>query len=79
MTADEVIARLRVLPPDTPVLVEGYENGFDEIVELKGQDVVRYRHAQPWDGQYQPPERFEEPATGIMQAAVILGRRGQLR
>ena len=79
MTADEVIARLRIFPPDTPVLVEGYENGFDEVIELKGQDVVRYRHAQQWDGQYQPPERFEEPATGIMQAAVILGRRGQLR
>lgn len=79
MTADELIARLRVLPPDTPVLVEGYENGFDEIVELKGQDVVRYRHAQPWDGQYQSPERFEKPAAGIVQAAVILGRRGPLR
>ncbi len=79
MTANELITRLRVLPPDTPVLVEGYENGFDDVIELKGQDVVRYRHAQPWDGQYQPPERFEEPATGIVQAAVIVGRRGPLR
>ncbi|WP_339807074.1 hypothetical protein [uncultured Marinobacter sp.] len=79
MTADELIARLSALPPDTPVLVEGYENGFDEIIALKGQDVVRYRLAQPWDGQYQPPERFEKPTAGIVQAAVILGRRGPLR
>ena len=79
MTVDELIARLQDLPPETPALVEGYENGFDEIIALKGQDVVRYRHAQSWDGQYQPPERFEEPATGIMQAAVILVRRGPLR
>jgi hypothetical protein len=79
MTVDELIARLQALPPDTPVLVEGYENGFGEVIALRGQDVVRYRHAQPWDGQYQPPERFEKPATGIMQAAVILGRRGPLR
>lgn len=59
--------------------MEGYENEFDEVIDLKRQGVVRYRHAQPWDGQYQPPDRFEQPTTGIMQAAIILGRRGPRR
>jgi len=29
MTADELIKQLQKLPPETPVLVEGYETGFD--------------------------------------------------
>ena len=33
MTAKELIARLTSLPPETPVLVEGYETGFDDIVD----------------------------------------------
>lgn len=79
MTVEELIARLQELPPATQVLVEGYENGFDEIIELQAREVVRYHHAQPWDGQYQPPERFKEPATGVIRATVILGRREPLR
>ena len=50
MTAEELIAQLQKLPPETPVLVEGYETGFDEIVELTPDEVVGYRHAQEWDG-----------------------------
>lgn len=52
MTAEELIAQLQELPPETPVLVEGYETGFDDIVELTPEQVVRYRHAQEWDGEY---------------------------
>ncbi|WP_323753279.1 hypothetical protein [Marinobacter sp.] len=76
MTAEELIARLEALPPDTPVLVEGYETGFDDIVEFTSEQVVRYRHAQEWDGEYQAPDRFSSQETGALQAAVIRGRRG---
>ena len=79
MTADEMITLLQTLPPDTPVLVEGYENGFDEVVDLKTQEVVRYRHAQPWDGQYQSPDRFKKAPADVARAAVILGWRRHLR
>ncbi len=59
MTVKELIERLQTLPPDTPVLVEGYETGFDEVIDLSRHELVRYRHAQPWDGEYQPVERFK--------------------
>ncbi|PSF08137.1 hypothetical protein C7H09_09210 [Marinobacter fuscus] len=62
MTAEELITQLQKLPPETPVLVEGYETGFDEIVELTPEQVVRYRHAQVWDGEYQ--------ALGVCAAEV---------
>jgi len=79
MTAEELIAQLQELPPETPVLVEGYETGFDDIVELTPEQVVRYRHAQEWDGEYQTPDRFSNPEIGVRQAAVIRGRRGSRR
>jgi len=41
MTAEELITQLQKLPPETPVLVEGYETGFDDIVELTPEQVVR--------------------------------------
>ncbi|OZC34773.1 hypothetical protein B9Q17_10105 [Marinobacter vinifirmus] len=71
MTAEELMAQLQKPPPETPVLVESYETGFDEIVELTPEEVVRYRHAQEWDGEYQAPDRFSNPETGVRQAAVI--------
>ena len=79
MTVEELIARLEALPPESPVLVEGYETGFDDIVELTPEHVVRYRHAQEWDGEYQAPGRFSNLETGVRQAVVIRGRRGNRR
>jgi hypothetical protein len=79
MTAEELIAQLQELPPETPVLIEGYETGFDDIVDLTHEQVVRYRHAQEWDGEYQAPDRFSNSETRVLQAAVILGRRGHRR
>lgn len=40
MTAEELITQLQKFPPETPVLVEGYETGFDEIVELTPAHVL---------------------------------------
>jgi hypothetical protein len=79
MTAEELIAQLEKLPPETPVLVEGYETGFDDIVELTPEQVVRYRHAQEWDGEYQTLDRFSNTETGRLKAVVIHGRRGHRR
>jgi hypothetical protein len=79
VTAEELIARLEALPPDTPVLVEGYETGFDDIVELTSEQVVWYRHAQEWDGEYQPLDRFSSQETGALHAAVIRSRKGNRR
>jgi len=79
MTAEELIVQLRKLPPETPVLVEGYETGFDDVVELSPEQVVRYRHAQEWDGEYQTLDRFSNTETERLQACVVRGRRGHRR
>jgi len=79
MTAAELIERLKTLPPESIILVEGYETGYDDIVEITPEQVVWYRNAQEWDGEYQSPERFSNPATKAVQASVIRGRRGNKR
>ncbi|MCE0760059.1 hypothetical protein LWH94_12690 [Marinobacter sp. G11] len=79
MTAEELIEQLKELPPETPVLVEGYETGFDDIVELTMEQVVQYRHAQEWDGEYQKSNRFAKQIIGAPNAVVIRGRRGDRR
>ncbi|MDM8181347.1 hypothetical protein [Marinobacter salarius] len=125
MTAAELIAQLKALPPETPVLVEGYETGFDEIVDLRAVEVSRLAQPEDWEGEFdklaqlpccnqgakgglrgllsqiKPDTRFTEeesrdsaiydeveceasessstPETGVLQAAVIRGRRGHRR
>lgn len=79
MTAAELIATLEDLPPDTPVLVEGYETGYDDIAGLKSLKVIRYRNAQEWDGEYQASEKFSNTGKDAVSAVLILGRRGHLR
>ncbi|MBQ0746056.1 MAG: hypothetical protein KBT73_05830 [Marinobacter sp.] len=73
MTAEELIEQQKALQPETTVLVEGYETGFDQ--------VVRYRHAQERDDEHQAADRFANLETGVLsttvlQGVVIRGRRG---
>lgn len=79
MTAEELIERLKVLPAETPVLVEGYETGYDDIAGLKPLKVTRYRNAQDWDGEYQAAEKFSDTENSAFSAVLIFGRRGHLR
>ncbi|WP_339806446.1 hypothetical protein [uncultured Marinobacter sp.] len=52
MTAEELIAQLQALPPETRVLVEGYETGFDDIVALETVEVARIAQPGDWEGEY---------------------------
>jgi hypothetical protein len=79
VTVEELITQLQALPPKTPVLVEGYETGFDGIVDLAEQHVAQYRNAQEWDGEYQALDRFTKPERVALKTVVILGRRGDRR
>ena len=72
MTAGELIAQLREFPDYTPVLVEGYEDGWNSIAVVRAASVVRDPEPHDWNGEYQ----FGRPGK---DAALIIGRRGHLR
>ena len=79
MTAAELIERLKTLPPESTVLVEGYETGNNDIVELTPEQVVWYRNAQEWDGEYQTLDCFSSTEAERQPVAIIRGRRGHRR
>lgn len=79
MTVAELMDLLRDLPPETRVLVEGYETGYDDIVELRPLEVFRYRNAQEWDGEYQAKNEHSGQESHTVSAVAIVGRRGRLR
>ncbi len=78
MTAAELIEHLRQYPAETPVLVQGYETGWDSIHSMRLANVVPYCKANAWDGEYQEAREFKRPETSF-PAILIEGRRGHLR
>ncbi|MCK2127264.1 hypothetical protein [Thauera chlorobenzoica] len=79
MTVADLIEQLRKLPPELPVLVEGYETGWDAIYDIRTSYLIRNAQANDWDGEYEEPGKAE-PKPGLPhQAALIVGRRGHRR
>ena len=76
MNVAELIEHLRKFPDDLPVLIEGYETGWDGIHELRTDGVVRYRKAEAWDGEYQLATEFKQAGQ---PAVLLVGRRGERR
>lgn len=56
MTAQELIAILQECPPDMLVLVDGYEEGLDNILRIREVQVLRDDNRALWSGLYFEPE-----------------------
>ncbi len=53
MTAHELIRNLQALPPNTKVVVRGYEDGYNDILQLKRVKIKRKVDAYWFDGEYE--------------------------
>ena len=69
MTAHELIAELQKLPPETRVVVSGYEEGFDDISRLSPISITPKPNTKAWEGRLQANEPGE--------AAVLIFGRGR--
>ena len=76
MNVEELIEQLHQLPGNLPVLIEGYETGWDGIHELRTACVVPYRKAEAWDGEYHLATEFKQAGQ---PAVLLVGRRGERR
>lgn len=89
-TVAELIELLQQYPVDMPVLVEGYETGFDQVHSLVIEQIQRVHHPEGHDGQAQKIDDIDHgPHSGIgagwdlekhpvgepFKALVILGER----
>jgi hypothetical protein len=92
MTVAELLAVLAELPPDTPILVDGYEGGFEragcsviEVQELRGLPDWYGPFMRPIvaselviDGDWQvTPDRTRPELVGEPRTAVVIGRSGE--
>lgn len=47
MTIHDLIERLKVLPPSTPVYIDGYEGGLEDLLPSSIYMALVRRHANP--------------------------------
>ncbi|MGI6240490.1 MAG: hypothetical protein ACOYJW_00950 [Candidatus Omnitrophota bacterium] len=69
MKVKELIEKLKALPAEARVLVQGYEDGFDNVVAVKEISVAKRADAADYNGEY------EESDQNAETAAAILGNR----
>ncbi len=69
-TVKDLIASLTKFPQDLPVLVSGYESGFECFYEPEILDLVYNNDTMYYDGEYQFPLEGEIPDV----TAVVLQR-----
>jgi len=77
MTINILIKKLKELPGETQVLVQGYENGFDDIRFVRSATVCKNpKIGNWWDGEYMV---MEKAGKNTQLVVVITGnpRQGQ--
>lgn len=53
MTAKELIQHLQTLPPDTKIVVRGYEDGYNDILKVKKVKIKLNPNSYIWEGEYE--------------------------
>jgi hypothetical protein len=53
MTASELIQQLKELPPDTKIVVRGYEDGYNDILKLRTIKIKPIENAHWYLGEYE--------------------------
>lgn len=52
MTVKDLKEKLSECPDDMVIITHGYEDGYDEIVEIKDIDVFKRKSPSWWEGEY---------------------------
>lgn len=53
MTVAELLKQLQSFPPDTKVVVRGYENGYNDILKFRVQKIKPNPTTHWFDGEYE--------------------------
>ncbi len=73
MKVSELIDALQPFPSDAQVLVQGYEDGYDNIKTIRQMPVVKNPKDYDWAGEYD--DSLKENDKKAFPAVVILGKR----
>ena len=72
MIVKDLVDKLKTLPADANVLVQGYEDGFDDLKSVREIIVKKNQDAHDYNGEY---EEATEGDKISIRAVVILGNR----
>ncbi len=64
-TVTKLIEALKEFPADTPVVVSGYESGYENIMQPKLAKLQQQKENKYWDGEFQ---EVEQKCTGCGRA-----------
>lgn len=53
MTASELIQHLKALPPDTKIVIRGYEDGYNDILKLRTIKIKPDKNSHWYLGEYE--------------------------
>ena len=73
MTISELINELKLYPENTPVLVDGYENGYEHVISVNAISVIQNKKAAWYNGEFDRAEHEHKDNV----KAVILSRNRQ--
>ena len=75
MTVGELIGVLSELDKDTVVLVDGYEDGYDDISSIDDVKVFEKNTYASWEGKY-GDIRYSRNNAGLSEFKAVLISRG---
>ena len=67
-TVAKLIEALKVFPGDTPIVMSGYESGYENIEPPKLTRLQQQKENKYWDGEFQEAEQEGE---NILDAVVL--------
>lgn len=77
MTVAELIAKLQEMPHDAPVVVRGYESGFDAASTVSLTSIVQAgQYGSYVDGAWQPADWHDAPDDAVAHDAVYIASGG---
>jgi hypothetical protein len=66
MTALELIISLQELPPDTRIIIRGYEDGYNDILRLIPHTIIPHPHQKAdYYGEFTDVPMVNEKVAGI--------------
>jgi len=70
-TVATFIEALKKFPQDAPVVVSGYESGYEDVLSPKLLKVQQQKGNKYWDGEFQEVEQSDNETLD----AVVLSRK----
>jgi hypothetical protein len=71
MTIQELCDRLSQFPPDTPVVVKGYEGGFNDVNKIEPLEMQLNVNPIWFYGAHGTNDHQQEPIEGIPMTPVV--------